>query len=204
MLSFSTVESHTLDILKGIMSLPLFNEMRLVGGTSLALQLEHRKSVDLDFFGKLVSTNEEVKDCLRQLGQLTVIKENDNIKIYMIDGIKIDFVNYCYNWIDECIQINGIRLASMKDIAAMKVNAVEGRGTKKDFIDIYFLLQNFTLQEILDFYAQKYPENSFFRALMSLIYFDDAESQIPPEMYSAITWEEMKIAIQKAVKEFQS
>lgn len=202
MLSFSTVESRTLDILKGIMSFSVFSGMRLVGGTSLALQLGHRKSVDLDLFGKLVCTNDEIKDALRKLGQLSVIKENQNIKIYTIDGIKVDFVNYCYDWIDNQILEDNIRLASMKDIAAMKVNAIEGRGTKKDFIDIYFLLQHFTLQQILEFYAQKYPENSFFRALISLTYFDDADPQIAPEMLISISWDDMKEAIRKAVKEY--
>ena len=177
--------------------------MRLVGGTSLALQLGHRKSVDLDLFGKLVCTNDEIKDALRKLGQLSVIKENQNIKIYTIDGIKVDFVNYCYDWIDNQILEDNIRLASMKDIAAMKVNAIEGRGTKKDFIDIYFLLQHFTLQQILEFYAQKYPENSFFRALISLTYFDDADPQIAPEMLISISWDDMKEAIRKAVKEYR-
>lgn len=203
MLSFSTVESRTLDILKGIMSFSVFSGMRLVGGTSLALQLGHRKSVDLDLFGKLVCTNDEIKDALRKLGQLSVIKENQNIKIYTIDGIKVDFVNYCYDWIDNQILEDNIRLASMKDIAAMKVNAIEGRGTKKDFIDIYFLLQHFTLQQILEFYAQKYPENSFFRALISLTYFDDADPQIAPEMLISISWDDMKEAIRKAVKEYR-
>lgn len=203
MLSFSTVESRTLDILKGIMSFSVFSGMRLVGGTSLALQLGHRKSVDLDLFGKLVCTNDEIKDALRKLGQLSVIKENQNIKIYTIDGIKVDFVNYCYDWIDNQILEDNIRLASMKDIAAMKVNAIEGRGTKKDFIDIYFLLQHFTLQQILEFYAQKYPENSFFRALISLTYFDDADPQIAPEMFISISWDDMKEAIRKAVKEYR-
>lgn len=100
----------------------------------------------------------------------------------MVDDIKIDFVDYVYKWIDAPLCDGDIRLASMKDIAAMKINAVEGRGTKKDFVDIYFLLRHFTLEQILSFYKAKYPENSEFRALMSLTYFDDAEPQIAPEM----------------------
>lgn len=204
MLSLSTVEPHILDILKKIMSFPIFREVRLVGGTSLALQLGHRKSIDLDFFGKLTCTNEELKNSLRQIGVLTVIKENPNIKIYKVDDVKVDFVNYCYDWIEDSIEEDGVFLASMKDIAAMKINAIEGRGTKKDFIDIYFLLQHFSLSQIMDFYAQKYPENSFFRAIMSLTYFIDADAQIPPEMCVSVSWEDMKTVIVKAVKDYQS
>lgn len=74
----------------------------------------------------------------------------------------------------------------------MKINAIEGRGTKKDFIDMYFLLKHYSLEEILTFYAKKYPENSQFRALMSLSYFEDAEKEMMPKMFSSIEWEEMK------------
>lgn len=182
MLSFATVESRTLEILKAIMASPLFSQVRLVGGTSLALQLGHRKSIDLDFFGCIESEAEDIKETLRCIGQLSVVKESKHIKIYMLDGIKVDFVDYAYDWIDAPLYEDGICLASMKDIAAMKINAVEGRGTKKDFIDIYFLLKYFSLKQILTFYSQKYPENSEFRALMSLTYFDDADPQISPEM----------------------
>lgn len=202
MLSYSTVEQHTLEVLKKLMESPMLSQTRLVGGTSLALQLGHRKSIDLDFFGRIEDSSEDIKLLLRSVGQLAVIKESANIKIYMVDGIKVDFVNYCYDWIDNPINEDGICLASMKDVAAMKVNAVEGRGTKKDFIDIYFLLQHFSLQQILDFYAQKYPENSTFRALMSLTYFDDADPQIAPEMCVPVRWEDMKHAIEQAVKAY--
>lgn len=184
------------------MKSPLLSNARLVGGTSLALQIGHRKSIDLDFFGEFAASAEELKQLLRGIGALSVIKETSTIKIYTVDNIKIDFVDYPYPWIDEPVVEEGIRLASMRDIAAMKVNAVEGRGTKKDFIDIYFLLQRFTLQQILDCYARKYPENSIFRALMSLTYFDDAELQLPPEMCISVEWEQMKNTIIDAVKSY--
>ena len=118
----------------------------------------------------------------------------DLCKLHNIDcdDIKIDFVNYRYNWLDPAIEENGIRLASPRDIAAMKINAIEGRGTKKDFIDIYFLLQHYSLENILKFYADKYPDNSQFRALMSLTYFEDAEEQFMPEMLVAIDWDRIK------------
>ena len=88
------------------------------------------------------------------IGSLSVFKEASNIKIYLINGIKVDFVNYKYPWIDSTIEKDGLRLASPMDIAAMKINAIEGRGTKKDFIDMYFLLQHYTLKDILTFYAK--------------------------------------------------
>ena len=95
------------------------------------------------------------------------------------------------------------RLASDKDIAAMKINAIIGRGTRKDFIDLYVLLQHYSLSQIMDFYKQKYPEFSEYRALLSMTYFDDAEMQDMPKMFIDTSWEEMKKTIVEAVKRYQ-
>ena len=97
-----------------------------------------------------------------------VTKETKNIRIYVVDNIKVDFVHYsCYPWLEDVIFEDGIRLASPVDIAAMKINAIEGRGTRKDFVDVFFLLKHYSLQEILSFYKAKYPNYSDFRALSS-------------------------------------
>lgn len=195
MLSYKTVEPHTLELLKRLTKEPFLAEARLVGGTALALQYGHRMSIDLDFFGNIEEDNIAIREILNNIGSISVYKETTNIKIYSVNGIKVDFVNYKYPWIDSVVEKDGLQLASPKDIAAMKINAIEGRGTKKDFIDMYFLLQHYTLEEILAFYAKKYPENSLFRALMSLSYFEDADEQLMPKMFSCIEWNDMKQSI---------
>ena len=201
MLSFQTVEPHTLELLRSLMALPLLSETRLVGGTSLALQYGHRNSVDLDFFGILDDDLLAFRDNLESISHVNVIKETKSIRIYDIDGVKIDFVDYSrYPWLTDAVEEDGLRLASPKDIAAMKVNAIEGRGTRKDFVDIYFLLQHYSLNEILGFYQEKYPEHSMFRALMSLSYYDDAEKQMMPKMFASVSWDEMKAYIIKEVE----
>ena len=120
MLSYQTVEPHTLELLKRLMAEPLFADMRLVGGTALALQYGHRQSVDLDLFGRLP--------------------------------------------------------------------------------DDIFLLQHYTLRELMTFYRRKYPEHNEFRALMSLSYFEDAEEQLMPRMFSTLTWETVKAMILREVQ----
>ena len=201
MLSFQTVEPHTLELLRSLMAMPSLSGLRLVGGTSLALQFGHRNSVDLDFFGSLDDTLFTFRECLEGIGHVNVIKETKSIRIYNIDGVKIDFVDYSrYPWLADAVEEEGLILASPRDIAAMKVNAIEGRGTRKDFVDIYFLLQHYSLDEILGFYQEKYPEHSLFRALMSLSYFDDAEKQMMPKMYAPDSWDEMKAYIIKEVE----
>lgn len=173
------------------------------GGTSLALQYGHLQSIDLDLFGQICFDSFEIRQVLSKIGRLTVVKETSDIKIYFLDGIKVDIVNYAYPWIDDAVEEDGLRLASDKDIAAMKINAIEGRGSKKDFIDLYFLLKHYTLQEILDFYCRKYPENSVFRAILSLSYFDDAETQMTPAMFTDNGWEEIKAHLADVVKKFE-
>ena len=200
MLSYRTVEPHTLELLKKLSEKDFLAGARLVGGTALALQYGHRMSVDLDFFGKISNEDDiSLREQLKDIGRLSVVKESKNINVFLLDGVKVDFVNYPYPWIDEAVQEGVIRLASPQDIAAMKINAIEGRGSKKDFIDLYFLLQRYSMEDILGFYARKYPEYSLFRALMSLTYFDDAEHQFMPKMFSDVTWENIKDTLRKAV-----
>jgi predicted nucleotidyltransferase component of viral defense system len=186
------------------MAEPSLTGTRLVGGTSLALQYGHRNSIDLDFFGTIDDDPLSIRECLETIGHVSVLKETKSIRIYDLDKVKIDFVDYSrYQWLTEAITEDGLRLASPKDIAAMKVNAIEGRGTRKDFVDIYFLLQHYSLDEILGFYQEKYPEHSVFRALMSLSYFEDAEKQMMPKMFSKVSWDEMKAYIIKEVEKIK-
>lgn len=184
------------------MSENLFHEMRLVGGTALALQYGHRNSIDLDFFGKLDASDDEILSVLNQYNDLEILKESDKIKIYKISGIKVDFVSYDYPWLDNVVCEDGIRLASTKDIGAMKIYAAEGRGSKKDFIDIYYLLKRFSLEELLSFYKSKYPNHSEFVALRSLTYFSDAETYPMPLMFTDDNWETMKNEICNAVASY--
>ena len=200
MLHLETIEPKTLELLRRLQSLPIFEHSRLVGGTALALQLGHRKSIDLDMFGNIDASPEEVLEACKEAGVLEISKTSKNIHIYWVDGIKVDCVNYPYKWLDECRIPDGIRLASVRDIAAMKVSAIINRGTKKDFIDLHFLMKEMSLNKILDLYDQKYPDGSRFIAIKSLTYFEDAESDPMPYMFSDITWEEIKVSIINEVR----
>ena len=205
MLSFRTIVPDTLELLKRLTQEPFLKGCRLVGGTALALQYGHRSSIDLDFFGSFDVDGEKMFEILKSYGNVEKQKLSTNIRIFDINGIKVDIVNYSiYPWLEDSVEEDGLRLASPKDIAAMKINAIEGRGSKKDFIDIYFLLQHFSLEEILDFYAKKYPNFSIYRALMSLTYFVDAEKFEMPTMFVDFDWEQCKTFILNKVKEYES
>ena len=195
MLYLETVESSTLELLKKLQRLPVLEQTRLVGGTALALQLGHRKSIDLDFFGTVDCEAEYLRESIAGIASLTILKESPHIHIYIVDGIKVDIVNYKYPWLDDVVLEQGLRLASVIDIAAMKITAIIGRGTKKDFIDIAFLLHHFSLEEILHFYAAKYNDSSVFMAMKSLAYFDDAEADPMPDMFVNQSWQQVKAYI---------
>lgn len=195
MLYLETVESSTLELLKKLQRLPVLEQTRLVGGTALALQLGHRKSIDLDFFGTVDCEAEYLRESIAGIASLTILKESPHIHIYIVDGIKVDIVNYKCPWLDDVVLEQGLRLASVSDIAAMKITAIIGRGTKKDFIDIAFLLHHFSLEEILHFYAAKYNDSSVFMAMKSLAYFDDAEADPMPDMFVNQSWQQVKAYI---------
>jgi len=202
MLHFETVTERTLEILRGIQSNAFFKELRLVGGTSLALQFGHRKSVDLDFFGAIDEPHEAIILELTKLGIVETIKASAAVKIFTVDEVKVDFVNYPCKWLQAPVFEDCLILAGDKDIAAMKISAITGRGSKKIFIDLHLLLQSYSLAEILRFYSEKYPEGSEYLALKSMVYFQDADEQEAPEMMIPISWKEIKEIITLKHKEY--
>lgn len=202
MLYYETIEPKTLELLMQLQSQSAFSQLRLVGGTSLALQLGHRKSVDIDLFGKLNIDKYELDEILRSYASIKTLRTSKNINIYLLNGIKVDIVNYSYKWLFKPISIDGLFLADIKDIAAMKLSAITGRGGKKDFIDLYFILQKYKLDEIINFYNKKYPDGSEFLLLKSLAYFDDAEQDEKPYMIKDIKWKQVKQFIKNELNKY--
>jgi hypothetical protein len=200
MLQYSTIDTKTLEFLKKLQKVPDFSNLRLVGGTALALQLGHRKSIDIDLFGKIDSDELAISKELDKIGSVTRLKKSENINIYTINGIKVDIVNYHYKWLEKPIIEDNLILADKKDIAAMKLSAITGRGLKKDFIDLFFLLKHYNLKQMLGFYNQKYYDGSIFMVLKSLSYFDDANNDESPVMLKQENWENIKEYIRNALK----
>jgi hypothetical protein len=195
MLHYKSVSAELLELLEFVMNQREFNEFNLVGGTSLALQMGHRISIDIDLFGASEIDEDLFLEVLKKYGTVQVIKKSKNILICSVNGVKVDFVNYQYRLLESPLLEENIRLVKKKDIAAMKVNAVAGRGSIKDFIDIYFLLNEFSIKEMIGFYLQKYPDGSEFMVRKSLTYFDDADNEEAPILFHDISWSEIKKTI---------
>ncbi len=202
MLHYESIDTQTLELLKRLLEIDIFRDLRLVGGTALALQMGHRKSIDLELFGILKADDILISHQLNEVGSITILKNSANIHVYLINEIKVDIVNYPYHWIEELIQQDNLKLAGLKDIAAMKLSAITGRGTKKDFVDLYFLLQQFQLKEILGFYRDKYKDGSELLVLKSLAYFIDADEDENPVMIKPMEWGDTKDFINNSVEEY--
>ena len=200
MLYRETVTPELLASLGHLMTLRVLSETRLVGGTALALQLGHRQSVDIDLFGNIRATGENLMASLSEIGEITTVQSDKAVRQYFINQIKVDIVNYQYDWIAPLITNAGIRMADKSDIAAMKVSAITNRGSRKDFVDLFFLLEHYSLQDILDFYLRKYPDGNDWLAIRSLGYFDDAEQQPMPKMYVDVSWIDIRRRIEDEVK----
>jgi predicted nucleotidyltransferase component of viral defense system len=197
MLQLDAVPAGTMDILEHFANLSCMKDFYLVGGTSLALQIGHRLSIDLDFF------SDTKKDLLVIENELMFIegiklKNSSNYALFLeYKGVKIDIINYPYTFISEPIIYNGINLCHIDDICAMKLKTAMNRGAKKDFYDIYFLLQQTTLSKMFELFEKKYANITPIAILKSLTYFEDAEETETPVLLKekSLTWEQVKKSI---------
>lgn len=180
--------------IKLVSGLPQIQKSYLAGGTALALQLGHRVSEDLDFF-----TQEEFNEqqLLLELERLGLVKESVGWKtiIGRLNKTKFSIFYYKYPLLSETLEFEGIRLASKQDIAAMKIHAMEDRGVKRDFVDLFFLAKEFSVDQMLDYYDKKYGvlDERLLHVIKSMGYFDEADNDDwKPEMIKKIDWKEIK------------
>lgn len=203
MLHTATVHTDTLSLLKEIMSIEGLSGFSLAGGTALALHIGHRISYDLDFFGSPENDLDNLTSLLNPGFVFQEMHRTQNILILDINGVKVDFVRYNYPLIGNSKTEEGIRLLSVEDIAAMKLDAVKGRGRKRDFYDLFFLLERFELESLLDFHIRKYQQDTRFLILKSLTYFEDAENDGPVNLIDkGPNWNEVKQVITQHVSQF--
>ncbi len=206
MLHFETVEPRTFSLLKEILSIPEFQNYALVGGTALSLLYGHRVSVDLDLFSNNPLTNEQVVDALKNKfkEKLEIRTSNPSFGVFCyINDIKVDIVNNPHSYLKPFYFFENIRMFSTEDIIAMKIQAVLGRGKKKDFWDIAELLKHFSIEDFIEFHSQKYrSQNLLISIPNALTYFSDADESEDPISLKGQTWENVRSDIQKKVREY--
>lgn len=201
MLHKETIEAATLELLIKLMNDQALKDFILVGGTALALQLGHRVSVDLDLFSETPFDQNSLADYLSRAYSFELDFISTNTIKGEINGIQVDCIAHQYPWIENFRSEGHIRMARFSDIAAMKLNAVAGNGTRlKDFIDIAFLSYKMTFSNMLDSYVRKYKGNPII-PLKAIIYFEDLNFNEPIRMTGgkSFDWE----TIRKRLTEMQ-
>lgn len=156
-------------------------DFNLVGGTALALMLGHRNSINIDLFTSNEFQAEEIQECLKHRYEFKATLFRRNSILASIDNIKTDFIRHDYPLLKPLIHEEGIRMVSKEDIAAMKFHAIIQSGKRlKDFIDIYFLLKHFTMNQMVGFFVEKYNYMNPMMAIKAVNYFDDIDKNIDP------------------------
>lgn len=198
-----SIDKKTKRVFAKVSQVPgLADNLYLAGGTALAIQLGHRESIDLDFFNKEDFDTADIRHKLEELGKFSIEGEEDGTLHGTLDDVKVTFLRYNYDLLYPLISFEGINLADQRDIAAMKIEAISSRGSKKDFFDFFFLLKEFSLEELLDIFEKKYSKLNWSKLhlLKSLTYFKDAQDDPDPIMLKDANWEEVKEKIIKEVK----
>ncbi|MCE7073417.1 nucleotidyl transferase AbiEii/AbiGii toxin family protein [Dyadobacter sp. CY327] len=196
------IHPDTFKLIQRIQAIPELKNFYLVGGTSLALQIGHRNSIDIDLFTNVTFETSELIELLRESFKVEVAYQKSTNNLFtFIDNIKTDFIRHDYTLIKQPQIEEGITLLGLEDIAAMKVNAIINSGKRlKDFVDIYFLLEHFSLNEIISFFETKYPHMNPLIALKSLSYFYDIDPEMdPPKLKVKLPISKIQQRIEQAI-----
>lgn len=174
MLRTETVETGTLDLIRRFMSDNNFKDFNLVGGTALALKIGHRISVDIDLFSSSPFNSSELGHHLSTTFQAVEIRTITNGIFCFVDNIKVDLLSHQYPLVGNIDYAEGVRMVSLLDIGAMKLNAIFGSGQRlKDFVDMYALLEIYPLNDLLDACRRKYADLNINMVKNSLLFHDD-------------------------------
>lgn len=201
MLHTETVEAGTLALLKKILSDKEFQSFNLAGGTALSLQLGHRKSIDLDLFTDKDFDSKKLADHLINTYSAQSTGHLKNAVFCKVDNIKVDILAHQYPLINKVQVTDGVRMLSLEDIGAMKLNAILYNGTRlKDFVDMHRLLQHIPLHKLTEAFENKYPDVNAQMACNGLLYHQDINLKEKIDFIGKdILWEEIAVRLREAV-----
>lgn len=188
------IDSVTLQTLQALAPLPFVQEYYLAGGTACALHLGHRISYDLDFFSSTPALPLEIREGLLAVGNLEIDQNDVGTFNGRVNETKISFFVYSYPLMQPPTVFEGVQVASLDDLICMKLEAVSSRGVRRDFVDLYYLLQYIPLPSALNLFDQKFAQQnvSATHVLKSLVYFADADIDPDPHMLVKYNWDEIK------------
>lgn len=203
MLHKETVSASTLDLIQRLMAEEDLKDFKLVGGTALALMVGHRLSIDIDLFGSHAFDVTKLANSLSSRYEIHNMETDKNTLGCFIEDVKVDCMSHQYPWIGPEVVEDGIRMASIDDIAAMKLNAIVGNGSRwKDFADVFVMLEHRSLAQMLGYYEAKYPNVHKVTAYKSLGYHNDVKhTQDMKLLNKQIDWSDITGRIKKAILE---
>ena len=172
-----------------------FESWTLAGGTGLALQLGHRYSEDLDLFKADPFRPEQLAEGLSKVGPLRVQSRSADTLHLELDGLRVSFLRAQEPLLFEGTSYRGLTVADPRDIAVMKVIAIGGRGSRKDFVDLfYYLKSGGTLEGVFSLLRRRFQNLDYneYHLLKSLVYFTDAEKEPMPNMIRMTAWETVR------------
>ena len=186
------------DLLKKISERVSIDDYYMIGGTALSLQLGLRESYDFDFCVKSQFNNEILLSELKNIGNVEVLQNQKGTCDVLLNGVQVSFFYYTNKVIKEFVraeEMPKLKIASVLDIAVMKIVAIGGRGAKKDFFDLYNIIEkcNITIDELVEGLIQKCGDNvNYVNIIMGLSYFEDAEDEILPDTFVNYDWQKIK------------
>ena len=197
---WEVIDNNRFEVLGKISKNISVKDYYMAGGTALSLQTGYRESFDFDFFTPSEFNTDLLIEELSKIGELKVTNYmHDGTLHCLLDGVQVTFLRYRYPLIRPIVytdRLPMVGLASIEDIAAMKMMAISQRGAKKDFYDLYCICQDchFSLQDVFALLNSKYKNTNYNAAhiAMSLKYFDDAESQVLPKTFVKCDWDTIK------------
>jgi hypothetical protein len=202
MLRKETVSPDTLELLDGLMKDELLKPFFLAGGTALSLQIGHRISIDIDLFTEKPFDENKLSAYLEQQKGFQLSYIDRNTLKGQINNVQVDLITHAYPLVKDILLSENIRLASLEDIAAMKLNAIVGNGTRlKDFIDIAFLSSYLTLEQMADAYEKKYRSRNPVVILKALAYHHDINFNEPIKyMSESYPWDKIELRLDNMIK----
>ena len=203
---WEAVTAGTRNLLAVLGQLPMLRPFYLAGGTALALRLGHRISQHLDLFAKIETLDDILRHTLIQSlsreHSINLLQDSPLGLVLEVDGLAVSFFSYGYPLLGSTDEVNGIQIADLLDIGLMKLDAIAGRGMRKDFYDLYFIASKISLDELFARGVDKYPQTRGFgvRVLTALVDFDIADQQEEPRLLQPVGWTQVKLFFAEAAR----
>lgn len=188
------ITSEVEQVMASLRDLMPSSEFYLAGGTGLALHLGHRRSHDLDFFFPQPFDEEQVFRRLQDLPEFVLHSRSAQTIHAESQSVHFSFLGFSYPLLFPTVKLQGVPIADPRDIACMKLNALAGRGSRRDFVDLLLVAREHGLRQVWLWFESKFSRAGYSKThiLKSLTYFEDAEKEPMPDMIVNLPWDEVK------------